>query len=283
MNARRTGLAVALGMAICGMAVQLTPIFFRDKKDNMAVWNLGSWVIEKVSENKITFRGHAKQGDVFYARWKSQGLAVKGGAISGSALKVNGAFELSDAKLSGNVVADLTSQDPSGAERVSTLTTALMSFSTNARVVSIPGKVHVEARETKKPSQRPAWTMEVDGSSSSLTLWDPDLKRPFAIRSGTIAGPVRLQLTSARKSNDEEGKLIPVRIAVSASEMTYQDEPRMVTLVGAVTLDGEDDLVGGLMQASKAIIRLDKEFQPTAIELSGDPGKTTARKPGKRS
>lgn len=268
---KRMGLALLplfLGSAILA---SLQGIVFRDKAGNMSLENMKSWKGTKVDDNTMSFVG---AGNPLRGQWKDQGLSLQQAIrIEGTAVRAKGnVFRLEQASMSGSVIAVLRQQG-SGGERTTTLKAESIVYTAEPSKAVITGGV-----DLKIHSPGISQTFNITGSSAVLDLVPLGEKASFPLSSGTIQGPVRFRLDGERKA--AKGTSTAVVVTGNAAKLTYDDASLTMTLTGGVHLEGDDAVIGGTVDASKAVIRLNDKHEVIEVSFEGSPGKSTLRETG---
>lgn len=265
-------------------AMQSRPITFKDKAGNMVVENLRSWKATLISDGKISFQG---AGNPLKGTWKDQGLTVTASSIEGLAERFQllkgtavqdkpGAFRLKQAKISGDVVATIEQRSKSE-DRTTTLKCASIEYHADANTANLRGGVDILI---KSPSNGQTFTMS--GTSADLMTTPLGQTSEWPLKSGTVEGPIKLRLDATVKDAAAARGTKQVVVTGTASRLTFNDENRTMTLSGDVHLEGDDSVIGGTVDASKAVIRLNEKHEVIEVSFEGQPGRSTLRESGGR-
>ncbi|MBV6458918.1 MAG: hypothetical protein HONBIEJF_02057 [Fimbriimonadaceae bacterium] len=243
-------------------------VSFQDRKGNMSMRGLKSWVVKRVNDRTIEFEG---SGSPFVGIWKEQGLEFRGQTITGTAtLNSAGAYRLSKATISGNVIG-IRRNEKTG--QTVTIRSASTSFDDQSNVAKIPGAFNLTL-DDKLNDQN----FKLTGTKADITLAPSEERDAYPIRALDVAGPVVMTMSGTRLQESTK-KRTPFTITAKGSALDYRDSSRTLTLAGPIDIDGEDDLIAGTVGARSAVIKLDEKRQPIEISLSGSPGRTTLRRP----
>ncbi len=242
-------------------------ITFKDKAGNMELTGLSGWRAKQVDDNTIEFNG---TGNPFVGKWKDQGLTLRAKTIKGTAKKKGNAFHLAEATLTGGIKGNIVRTE-NGVSRNNDFTCAQAVYSADTNHLDLTGGVTIVSTSASAPR-----SIRFTGPTVSATLYPPETKSNWAIKAATITGPVVVVIETVRtvKTGDKTEKRTVV-INGRASKAVYDDVARTIVLSGGVHLDGDDNVVGGTVEASRAIISLSEKREVIGIELQGDPGRTT--------
>lgn len=127
--------------------------------------------------------------------------------------------------------------------------------------------------------------LTASGVSANFTL-DPRAKpkekgkKANPIRTGTIMGPVKVNIDRTETKPDEP---LPVRINITCSadkvDVNLVGE-RTITFTGNVKLDGNNGVYTGSSTGAMAVITLDENMKPVKIRITGEPVDSRFKKAG---
>lgn len=250
---------------MAGAVVLAQNIVFRDREGNMSLSGLSSWKATRVGDAELRFIG---KGSPLIATWKKQGITVRSTQIEGLAQSAGRSFSLKSTTVTGNTKIDLVGTQP-GSNSRSTLTCTKAVYDAANSTVDLAGGITLASFSPE--SQR---RFNMKGQTARLKI----VSGSWPIASGTVEGPIDMTLISVRKSAGSAGTLMTMK--ASAQRAEFVDAQRTITLLGNVSLSGDDDLTGGTVTGvDKAIIHLNEARDVTEVELFGQPGETTYSPP----
>lgn len=264
-----------------GLAAAVAAIDFRDRRDNMTLLDMTSFNTQRTEKG---FRFRAK-GDPLRASWKSQGLRFVATSIEGEAERdAERGFELKRATLDGIREAEFGPPDGSPRARFVRLSVVKLEYDREGEVASVvsPGAIRLVSQV---PARRE--TFELQGSSARLEVVPIGREAEDPLRSGTVAGPVRMKLETLNVGRPEDpADDESVTVEGRADRLEIAEFGRLLTLSGNVELRGtsvrlsdrevtDDAVLGGsVTRVERAVLRLDRERRIVEVELSAENGRT---------
>lgn len=119
-------------------------------------------------------------------------------------------------------------------------------------------------------------SMHITGSSADLQL-SPQSSKEVALKSGTVAGPVKMDIKGLRVENGQNGgpsKKVPFTLHTTSDKASFDYTARTITLTGHVHTTSDDPTVAE-GSVSTETIRLHEDGSIESVEGQGEPGTTT--------
>lgn len=265
----RLALVLGFGLSI-GLATGQVLRVIRDKEGVLELKNLASFRSTQVSKTQIVHRG--KGAPRFSATWAERGLALSGESLQVVTDKnADGNFEISIVHVEGGVEGSLDETDDKGRNRTATLSCAAAELNTGKNLGFLRGGVAIDARFPEEAKR-----LKFTGSSAELGLVPLKTKADFPFTRVEVAGPITVRYESEVQDADTK-KTRKVLVTAKGARLAYDDVTRTLTLAGGVTLEGNDELVGTNVLATRAILKFDEKRDLVDVELVGDPGTSTLR------
>ncbi len=242
-------------MALACMAFVATAfgqkIKFSDKSGEMTLANIDNWSTRLTSPDTLHFRA---MGNKLSGTWTNLGIAVTSRSIEGDAKRIGSTLSLQKATLTGGV--HVTVRRPK--QIVDTDSSkANITSEGDQMVIHLEGGVVIDSR-----SLQTSETMHATGSSGNARITPTT-----GLGRATLRGPVAVEMT--RKDVKGITRITSHSDRLDIDKMT---DPATITLVGNVTLLGNDPVIAGDIRASRAVITLDANGQPVGMDAEGDPG-----------
>lgn len=232
-------------------------ITFTDKAGKMVVRSIASWSTKLTDAKTIHFKA---KGSPLSAAWPSQGLTVTANMIEGDAIRTDAGLVLKGAILSGKVhtVAIRAKQTITTDSETATITMEGAKTS-----IVLAGGVSIDS-----VSPEIGQTLHASATSGSLGLMDPK-----GLTTAMLEGEVHIK--TMRRGNG----IKPVTMTADCKrlDLDVSADPGLMTLTGNVKISGTEPALAGDIEASKVVITLDPNFQPTQVEATGEPGITHVR------
>lgn len=276
-------LALAAG-AVAALAVgQARTYPITDKAGNMALREVRSHSFEDHGDGTVTF---TVQGSPVLGLWKPQRLQAKAATMTVLAAKgAKGALDLVQADATGQSAEFTIERDSDGEDKKGVQTMRLVS--PHLRYLVAQERVTLDApvkADGNDPGAKRTWNLT--GQAGVATLYPAEPKRAdsFPLRAMTLEGPVRFNLNSVRKvKRTKDGVTTeveePARYQGKANRLVFDDAAKTITLSGNVTLETDEYELAGGDGAERAILKLDAKRNVVGVEMTGEPGLSTIKKP----
>lgn len=274
-------------LAACAAAVwaagQARTYPITDKAGNMALREVRSHAFEDHGDGTVTF---TVRGTPVLGQWKPQRLRASAETLTVLAAKgAKGALELTQADAVGKAAEFTIERDSDGEVKTGVQTMRLVS--PHLRYVVAQERVTLDApvkANGDDPGAKRSWNL--DGQAGVATLYPAEPKRAdsFPLRKMTLEGPVRFSFRSVRKvKRTKDGVTTeaeqPAHYQGKANRLVFDDDAKTVVLSGNVTLETDEYELAGGDGAERAILRLDAKRNVVGVEMTGEPGVSTIRKP----
>lgn len=271
----RVGAVLGLALVVALASGQVMRVI-RDKEGVLELKNLASFRSTQVTKSQIVHRG--KGAPRFNATWAERGLALSGESLEVVTDKnADGDFEVSVVHVVGGVKGSVDETDERGLKRTATLDCDTAELNAAKNTGTLQGGVSIDARSPEEGKR-----LKFTGSSAEIGLVPLKTKADFPFTRVEVAGPITVRYES-EVQDAETKKSRKVLISAKGSRLVYNDDARTLTLTGNVTLEGNDELVGTNVQASRAVLKFDAKRDLIDVELTGDPGTSTLREKPARS
>lgn len=279
MEVRAKALFAVAGLAVLA-AAQVGDFYMKDKSGQSSITGWTSFQVKTLPEGRHQY---TVIGNPFQARWEGQKLTFTAKRGEFLSLGVSQSTTIVEkATLTGGVHAVATRPSRKGgtAEQTITIDSPTVEYTAENETLTCPGKVAVDQQD-KAASQ----SFRVDGSSGKVGLHPSGTPQrdKQAIQTLRLEGPVTFELHSLAEVKDsadpKKSTLKPFVIKGSGRLLTYDDATRTMVLDRDVKVEGTHPAMVGTMSAVRAVFTLDENWNPVEIELTGDPGHTTATPP----
>ncbi|MCK6632663.1 MAG: hypothetical protein L6Q31_09860 [Fimbriimonadaceae bacterium] len=266
-------LAIGLGIVLLAATTLAQDGVFVDKRNNMSVKNWTSFVIHRVSDSLVEFKG---EGKPLQAEWAGQRIELRTNSLSGSAsVQAEGLLTLISADLQGAVWARQKLPSAQGASAVQSVEVEAGSATYLAQSFTWTLKSAVALRQSDPAA---GVSFSAKGNSGSAALAAPNAAKParFGMTQFELKGGVTFQWT---RKEVKEGQAQTSTLKGSTDHLVFENAKGTLTLRGNVSLDGDSPALLGAVSASVATLTLDAEGNVTKIEFEGSPGKTVLKPP----
>ena len=251
-------------------------INLQDKAGNMEVRGGTSFIIEAIeNSSKVKFIG---KGNPIVAEWKKDGMLVESQNLEAIADRpAVGRYNVESAILQGAVHA----KQKTNAQLVEIWSNDA-NYTASNETWDLNGNVRVEQSDSVKGT-----SSKMSGTKGTIVLYARGEKTSprGRIKTANVTGPVTFEVHSKRmvqvSSNPPKSELKPTVVTGKADRMDFDNVQGTVTLTGNVFISGDDPVVPGDMEATKATVFLDETGGVKRIELEGEPGVTRLKRPAK--
>lgn len=271
-------LPAGLAVIVLAQAKPQSTARFGDRKDNFAILNFRSQLVEgNITDGfSFTFSGNPLTG---YSR--SQGLEFSAQTLTGRAVSdKKGGLLLRNAKASGSVVVEIKRTEATGNQVEGKITTGTLTLDDpgDRATITIPGTFTYTQTDTMKAGGR---SLTMSGASGNVVVDTLKAMSKSPLRSATVTGPVKMILKSRRTGADE--KTTVTDMVATGQRLTFDGATRTMVLTGSITFDGsQNDESGagflGKMTADKLTVWFaDDTFEVKNFRLEGGPGSATVQ------
>lgn len=264
---------LGLGLALLSATAFAQDGVFVDKRNNMSVRNWSSFVIHRVSDSLVEFKG---EGKPLQAEWASQRIEFRANSLSGSAsVQAEGLLALISADLQGAVWARQKLPSAKAAPALQSVEVEAGTASYLAKSLTWNLKTAVALKQSDLAA---GVSFSAKGNSGSATLAPANAPKPprFGMTQFEMRGGVTFQW-SRKEEKEDQPQTSTLR--GSADHLVFENAKGTLTLRGNVSLDGDSPALLGAVSASVATLTLDEEGNVTKIEFEGSPGKTVLKPP----
>ncbi len=258
----------------------------RDKKGDLAIEQMTSYVSEFSPGGDVSFRGSGKP---VTGLSRKQGVGFKALSVAGLARKdAKGGLFLQQATLEGSVELsvsrNVTVDGKAEGEVVTTLSSAKVAFDegTAEAVVQVPGSFTMRDEENRATGrERRLATMA--GASATLKFVPLNQRTDRPLRSVVVQGPVRFHYElerDERRTVDGQPKTVRgvTKLNVRGARLTFDAASRKLTLTGNVAYD-VDSSTGyeGEGVGDSVVITFNEKNQVSNVRVEGSPGTSTVK------
>lgn len=265
--ARRLAAAafIALGVAALVSAQQAKRILLVDKESNVEIVGYSGFNIKYLGKGRSSVTATGKP---LVVNWTTQEMNLKTSRFVGTVAQGEGrSLELESATLTGvdMLLKRASAAAGSTAKQELVMTGESGTYTASTSTLKLLGGIKIERKDPAAEQ-----SMTLTGASATIILYPNPLPKGArsAMKSGEVAGPVRIEVNSVRV---EEGKKLASKIVATGNRLDLSDPDSTMTLTGNVRITGNDPALMGDVTANKVTMKFDAKGNLEEIDAVGEP------------